>query len=157
MIMSNNLLFNITGNSGMPECVFCAIVTSGAPASVVYADDVVLAIMDIRPVSAGHMLVLPRAHSRLLSDLDEAIGARMFVVAARVAAALRRCGVRCEGINLFLADGEAAGQEVPHAHLHVIPRFAGDSFRIAADWSMQPARDELEATAARIRRELAPF
>lgn len=75
----------------------------------------------------------------------------MFVVARRLAAALRASGLRCEGVNLFLADGEAAFQEVFHTHLHVIPRFAGDSFRISADWSVTPTRAELDAQAAWIR------
>lgn len=135
----------------MADCAFCAIAAGSTPASVVYADDVLLAIMDIRPVNAGHALVLPRAHAALLSDLDEATGAHLFVVAMRIAAAIRRSGLQCEGINLCLADGEAAGQEVPHAHLHVIPRFAGDSFRIAADWSARPERSELDGIAEQVR------
>ena len=52
---------------------------------------------------------------------------------------------------MFLADGEAAGQEVSHVHLHVFPRFKGDTVRIEADWSVHPARDELDRTANRIR------
>jgi diadenosine tetraphosphate (Ap4A) HIT family hydrolase len=62
--------------------------------------------------------------------------------------------VACEGINLLLTDGEVAGQEVPRIHLHVIPRFTGDSFRVSADWSAQPDRDVLDGIAAKIRRQL---
>ena len=79
----------------------------------------------------------------------------MFTVAQRLAAALRVSVLLCEGVNLFLADGEAAGQEVFHIHLHVFPRFAGDSFRIRADWSVMPSRAELDEIAARIRRSSA--
>jgi histidine triad (HIT) family protein len=108
--------------------------------------------MDIRPVTPGHLLVIPRRHAPYLADLDEATGARMFVVAQRLAAALRASGLQCEGVNFFLADGEAAFQEVFHAHLHVFPRFAGDSFRISAGWwSVNPPRAELDAHAATIR------
>jgi histidine triad (HIT) family protein len=78
-------------------------------------------------------------------------GARMFMVAMRLARALRASGLCCEGINLFLADGEAAFQEVFHTHLHVIPRFVGDTFRIDADWSSTPSRAELDDVATRIR------
>jgi diadenosine tetraphosphate (Ap4A) HIT family hydrolase len=69
----------------------------------------------------------------------------------RLAAALRASGLRCEGINFFLADGEAAGQEVFHVHLHVIPRFAGDGFHLSIDRIPQPSRADLEATATRVR------
>jgi diadenosine tetraphosphate (Ap4A) HIT family hydrolase len=135
----------------MTDCVFCEIVAGAAPASVVQADEVALAIMSIGPVNPGHVLVLPKRHAPYLADLDEETGAHLFRVATRVAAAIRRSGLRCEGINLFLADGEAAFQEVFHLHLHVFPRFKGDAFRIDADWSVKPSRLELDETAARIR------
>lgn len=135
----------------MDDCIFCQIAAGEAEASVVYDDGEVLAFLDIRPVTPGHLLVIPRQHAADLADLDEATGAHMFVVAQRLAAALRASGLRCEGITLFLADGEAAFQEVFHTHLHVFPRFAGDTFRISADWSVSPSRAELAAHAAKIR------
>ncbi len=131
--------------------MFCEIVAGRSPASVVYEDDLCLAIMTIGPVNPGHLLVLPRAHAPHLADLDDATGMHLFAVAMRMAAALRASGLRCEGINLFLADGEAAFQEVFHLHLHVFPRFAGDRFGLTADWSVQPSRKELDANAALIR------
>lgn len=137
------------------DCPFCAIAAGTAPASIVYDDGAVLAFLDIRPVTPGHLLVVPRRHAPFLADLDEATGGRLFVVAMRLAAALRGSGLRCDGINLFLADGEAAGQEVFHAHLHVVPRFAGDGFGIVADWSAAPERGELDDVAAKIRVALA--
>ena len=133
------------------ECIFCAIVAGSAPASVVYDDADLLAFLDSRPVTPGHLLVIPKRHAPLLADLDEATGARMFTVAMRLAQALRVSGLRCEGINLFLADGEPAFQEVFHTHLHVIPRFVGDTFRIDADWSVIPPRHELDEIAAQVR------
>ena len=132
-------------------CVFCEIVAGRSPASVVYDDDRCLAIMTIGPVNPGHLLVLPKAHAPYLVDLDEAMGGHLFAVGMRMAAAIRASGLRCEGINLFLADGEAAFQEVFHAHLHVFPRFTGDRFGITADWSVHPTRAELDANAAAIR------
>lgn len=133
------------------DCDFCAIVAGSVPASIVYDDADLLAFMDIGPVTPGHLLVIPKRHAPYLADLDEATGARIFTVAMRLARALRASGLRCEGINLFLADGEAAFQEVFHTHLHVFPRFAGDSFRIDADWSNTPSRAELDEIAAQVR------
>ncbi len=132
-------------------CVFCAIVAGSAPASVLYDDDRVLAFLDIRPITPGHLLVIPKHHAPYLANLDEDIGAHMYRVATRLAQALRVSDLRCEGVNLFLADGEAAGQEVFHVHLHVFPRFAGDKVRIEGDWSSVPTRTDLDATAAKLR------
>jgi len=135
----------------MDECVFCEIAAGRAAASVVYEDETALAFMDIQPVNPGHLLIIPKQHASFLADLHEATGAHLFRVAMRMAEALHRSGIRCEGVNLFLADGEAAFQEVFHVHLHVFPRFAGDPFKIEADWSVRPARAELDAVAATIR------
>jgi diadenosine tetraphosphate (Ap4A) HIT family hydrolase len=137
------------------ECVFCEIVAGRAPASVVYEDDASMAFMDIGAVNPGHLLVIPKRHVVGLEDLDDETGMHLFRVTTSMAAAVRRSGLRCDGINLFLADGEAAFQEVFHLHLHVLPRFQGDSFRIDADWSVRPPREELDQTAALIRRAMA--
>jgi diadenosine tetraphosphate (Ap4A) HIT family hydrolase len=136
------------------QCVFCAIVRGEAEASVVHEDDLVLAFMDHRPVTPGHLMVVPKAHAVGLEDLDERAGARIWQAAHRLGRALRRTSLRCEGINLFLADGRAAFQEVFHFHLHVFPRFAGDTFRIDADWR-ERARDELDDAAAAVRHGLS--
>ncbi len=141
-----------SGRYGPADCVFCAIVAGSAPASIVYDDADLLAFMDTRPVTPGHLLIVPKRHAPFLADLDEATRARMFTVAMRLARAVRASGLRCEGINLFLADGEAAFQEVFHTHLHVIPRFVGDTFRIDADWSVSPSRAELDEIAEQVRR-----
>lgn len=133
------------------SCVFCDIVAGNAPASIVHEDERSLAFMDLGPVNPGHLLIVPKAHAADLSELDEEIGAHLFRIAMQCAAALRRSALRCEGVNIFLADGEAAFQEVFHVHLHVFPRFNGDGFRIDADWSVHPPREELDRVAAQIR------
>lgn len=134
------------------SCLFCDMVAGREEASIVYADDRVFALMDIRPVTPGHLMVVPKRHAASLAELDDADSDALLRVARRAAAALRASGLRCEGVNLFLADGEAAGQEVFHVHLHVLPRFEGDGFglRFPPDYSVRP-RAELEDAAARIR------
>ena len=134
-----------------PECVFCQIFRREVPGSWVYEDDRVAVILTIGPVTPGHAMVLPKAHAPLLADLSEEDGRHLFVVAQRTAAAIRASGLECEGVNWFLADGEAAFQEIPHLHLHVFPRYRGDPFKLVADWDVKPARAELDANAARIR------
>jgi histidine triad (HIT) family protein len=135
----------------MDMCVFCQIVAGKSPASVFYEDDHLLGFMDIGPVTTGHVMIIPKQHASCLAELDEEIGRRLWTVTQRTAAAIRQCGVRCEGINLFLADGEAAFQEVPHVHMHLFPRYRGDPFRLEADWNIRPSREELDQVAQEIR------
>ena len=138
-------------------CVFCEILAGKEPASFLYRDEICAAFMDIQPVNPGHLLVIPNRHARSLAELEEETGAQLFRVGRRLAGALRQSGVRCEGVNLFLADGAAAGQEVFHVHLHVIPRYAGDGFtlRFSPAYYQLPGRSELDLLAGQIRSSLA--
>ncbi|MGW0485849.1 HIT family protein [Nonomuraea sp. NPDC003214] len=134
-------------------CVFCAIIAGRAEAGIVHADETVVAILDHQPATPGHVLVMPRRHIPSLAEADDATGAAIWRAARRIATALRRSGLRCDGIRLSLADGEAAGQEVFHLHLHVVPRFPGDGVTVTADWKERP-RELLDQDAARIRNAL---
>lgn len=135
----------------MKDCIFCQIVAGESPASVFYEDDLVLGIMTIGPVNPGHAMIIPKRHTSYLADLDERIGQHLWTITHRAAAAIRGSGVKCEGINLFLADGEAAFQEILHLHMHVFPRYKGDPFKLVADWKVKPSREELDQVAEQIR------
>ncbi len=136
------------------DCLFCAIVGGQVEASIVYQDEIAVVFMDLHPVTPGHLLIVPRGHAVGLEDLDEATGSHLWAVGHRMAKALRRCGLRCEGINVFLADGEVAFQEVLHFHLHVFPRYAGDGFTIGANWAKR-SRNLLNAEAEAVKKALA--
>ena len=135
------------------DCVFCKLLSGELEVSIIHEDDLCVAFMDVQPINPGHALVVSRRHATDLGELNEEEGAQVFRVAQRVAGALRNCGVRCEGVNLFLADGVAAGQEVFHVHLHVFPRYSGDGFslNLPADYQARPAREELNEIANQIR------
>jgi histidine triad (HIT) family protein len=135
------------------DCIFCRILAGTEPASLVHQDEVAVAFMDIRPVTPGHLLIVPRQHRASIVDLDPDIAAHLMRVAVRLDRAIRSSGVHCQGVNLFLADGEAAGQDVFHVHLHLFPRLPGDGVRLIADWG-RPARDDLDEVARRIRSAL---
>lgn len=134
-------------------CIFCKIVRRELAASVVAEDDQTLAFLDIRPISPGHSLVVPKVHAARLADLPPGTGGRVFEMARELAGALYRSGVKCEGVNFHLADGEVAGQEIFHVHLHVYPRYAGDGvgLRMGPRYGTMPKREELEKLAAAIR------
>jgi histidine triad (HIT) family protein len=137
----------------LDQCVFCEIVEGISPASVVFSDEQVMAFLDIQPVNPGHVLVIPKTHVERLQKLNSEVGCHMFKTAMVVAEGLRQSDVKCEGTNLFLADGEAAFQEVFHIHLHVIPRFKGDGFglKFGAGYGVKPGREELDSIAEKIK------
>lgn len=134
-------------------CVFCKIVRRELPASILAEDEHSLAFMDIRPINPGHFLVIPKAHAAHLADLPSGAGGRLFEMARELAASLRKSGVRCEGVNVHLADEAVAGQEIFHVHLHVYPRYAGDGvgLRMGPRYGTMPKREELDRLAAAIR------
>lgn len=139
-------------------CIFCQIVAGEADASVVFQDDCVTAFMDLYPVTLGHTLVIPNHHATLISDVEATTIGRMFMLGARIAQAIRQGGFRCEAVSFYLADGAAAGQAVPHSHLHVVPRYRGDScgLHLHTGPAKIVTRVKLEEHAKAIQRSLEP-
>jgi histidine triad (HIT) family protein len=140
----------------MSDCIFCRILSGAAPGTFVHRDERCAAFLDIQPINEGHLLVVPLVHAPHLADLDEATAGHLMAVAHRMAGALRKSGLRCEGMNLFLADGKVAMQEVFHVHLHVFPRHRQDGFglRLGPDYGIRPSRAALETAGARLREAL---
>lgn len=132
-------------------CVFCAIVDGSAPADVVYGDDHAVAFMDIRPMTPGHTLVVPRRHAPDLWGLTEDEIAPFMTAVTRVARQVRDA-LRPDGLNLLQSNGAAAWQSVFHLHVHVLPRTAGDLPVPTMITQAQPGdADERAALAVRIR------
>lgn len=140
----------------MEDCIFCKIVKGEIPSSKVYEDGLVLAILDIKPVNPGHILVISKEHQKYISDLDDEISARIMSVAGKINRAIRNSEIKCEDINYFLADGETAGQEIAHVHLHIIPRFKDDGFglKFPKEYGKMISSDELNEGASIIKRYL---
>jgi histidine triad (HIT) family protein len=113
--------------------------------------------MDIRPVTSGHTLLVPTSHNSGIAELDQAMVASLFEVAPSITRALYRA-TGCAGVNWFVADGEAAGQEVFHFHLHLIPRYKGDGFglRLPPDYGKTSPRQALDEMARSIVNALKP-
>ena len=115
-------------------------------------DESVVAFMDLHPATEGHVLVLPRRHARDLWEVEAEEAERIMTASLQIARMIRRA-LAPDGINLVHASGAAAWQDVFHFHLHVIPRYEGDS--LVPPWLDQPAaeRSTLRALAERIRAE----
>jgi histidine triad (HIT) family protein len=118
----------------MENCIFCKILRKEIPGSLAYEDEAVIALIDIHPINTGHLLVIPKAHCSQVSEVPDEIAGRMFQVGKNLLKAMKKLknvdGFRCTGGNLFISEGAEAGQEVMHAHLHVVPRYAGDGQKI---------------------------
>lgn len=131
-----------------PDCTFCALIAGRAPVRIVEEDEHVVAFLDAFPVAPGHVLVTPRRHVERLADLTPPEGAAVFALAQRLATTIRQR--LAPAVNLHLSDGAEADQDVPHVHLHVIPRHAGD--RVVLELPADPnAREDLDRVAAFLR------
>ena len=135
-----------------PDCIFCRIVAGEIPSFKLLEDDRVLSFMDINPVSEGHCLVIPKAHTPDLFEVDDESLAAVMSACRRVADAVRRT-LDPPGISVAQANGPAAGQSVFHLHFHVIPRRADDG--LPFNWEMRPGDlDSIGRLAERIRAHL---
>jgi len=131
-----------------PDCVFCGIVSGAVPARIVYSDDRTLAFLDIAPAAPGHTLVIPKGHvAQLLEATPE--GAAAVIQAARNVARLLDAKLQPDGLTLFQAIKSAGWQDVPHLHVHVVPRWNGDD--LVRPWTSELAEPhELDDVLAQL-------
>lgn len=111
------------------NCIFCKIIAGEIPSRTVYEDEGYKAIMDVSPASKGHVIVLPKNHASNVFEISEEELSGAMIVAKKVAAMLKE-KLGCDGVNILQNNGEAAGQTVFHLHVHVIPRYKGDTVNI---------------------------
>ena len=134
------------------DCVFCKIAAGVIPSVKVHEDAETIAFMDINPLTAGHLLVIPKTHVETLFEADEALVAAVARVSARIAKSLRR-SLGIEALNLLQANGAAAFQSVPHLHFHLIPRRPDDG--AGFDWRGVPGKiEEIRRLGEKIREGL---
>jgi histidine triad (HIT) family protein len=134
------------------DCIFCKIVSKEAPSSVVYEDSDVIAFMDIKPVSEGHTLIIPKKHYDDIFDIPEEQIAIAHKITKRIALAVKKV-TKADGISIVQQNGKAAGQEIFHLHIHIIPRFEGVKMPKFGELEFA-SRQSLENAAAKIRANL---
>ena len=111
------------------NCIFCKIANGEIPSKTLYEDERFRVILDISPASKGHAIILVKQHAANIFELSEEDAAAIYVVAKKVATAMKKV-LNCDGINILQNNGEAAGQTVFHLHMHIIPRYEGDQVKI---------------------------
>jgi len=135
----------------MNDCLFCKIVEREIPAQIIYEDDFSLAFLDINPVNPGHTLLIPKEHFKNLYDLPDDLLSKMAPNIKRLATAIKK-SVVADGINIGMNNDEEAGQAVPHAHFHIMPRFKNDGYKL---WHGKPyKKGEAESISRKIRKNI---
>ena len=130
------------------DCIFCRIASGEIPSYTLHEDEHFRVILDLGPAARGHGLILPKEHAETLYDLSEETFGEAFVLARRMAVRIKE-KLDCDGLNLVQNNGAAAGQTVPHFHIHVIPRYKDDGQKI--NWIPgEPSQEELEAVKRQI-------
>jgi histidine triad (HIT) family protein len=136
-------------------CVFCGMVRGTQPASVVWEDDLTMAVVDLRQFHAGHTLVIPRQHLRDVRELDHSTGAAVMAAVARITRAVAAAFPN-QGLSVWHSIGEAAFQEVPHLHIHVHPRMLQDGLlEVYPHAPAMPDKTTRDRYAATLRSYLA--
>lgn len=124
------------------DCIFCKIANGEIPSTTIYENEEFRVFFDINPASKGHCLIVPKEHYSNIFDIDKDVAGRLFSLATVVAGSLKK-ELNCEGMNIVQNNGEIAGQTVLHFHLHLIPRYTGDTVNVR--W--QPGQADMEELA----------
>ena len=132
-------------------CIFCKILAGEIPSTAVYEDDDFKAILDVNPAARGHVIILPKNHAANIYELPDEDASKIMIVAKKIATAIEKA-YHCDGVNILQNNGEAAGQTVFHLHVHVIPRFKGDTVNIG--WKQGDMPEDLDAICKEIQAQL---
>lgn len=121
------------------SCLFCDIVAGKLPSRKIYEDAAMIAVLDIKPAAPGHVLLFPKKHVPLLTQLSDIEVQQLFLLATKLSARVFEV-TKAHGTNIFVASGAAAGQHMSHALIHIIPRFEKDPVQF--QWEGVTVSDE---------------
>ncbi len=136
----------------MQDCVFCRIVEGTLPADKVYEDEKVSAFLDINPANDGHTLLVPKKHYENIFEIPEDELGNLHSLSKKISLAVKSA-TNADGINIGQSNGKAANQEVPHLHVHIIPRFSNDGIMLGL--MRKGDRNNFKDVAEKIRNRIA--
>lgn len=135
----------------MNDCLFCKIIKGDIKAEKVYEDEYTFAFLDINPINEGHTLVVPKKHSKNLYEISDEALKYLTLTTKKLSIAIKKA-IEAQGINIGINNDSAAGQVIFHTHIHIMPRFEDDGFKL---WKGTPYKNEnMEKIAEIIRREI---
>ncbi|WP_026836392.1 HIT domain-containing protein [Limisalsivibrio acetivorans] len=132
------------------ETIFSKIIKGEIPSSKVYEDEDFIAILDIMPTNLGHVLLIPKEYFENIFDAPESVGSKVYPLLSKLAKAMKEA-LNCDGINIVQNNGKAAGQEVFHAHIHLIPRYENDGIRFTPQHKEYDSTEHMQQTAEKIK------
>ncbi len=124
------------------DCIFCRIANGEISSATLYEDDMFRVILDLNPASKGHALILPKNHAANLFELPDAEAEKALLLARKIGTCLKE-GLHADGLNVVQNNGAVAGQTVDHFHIHLIPRYEGDTVNVS--WKPGELTDEDKA------------
>lgn len=136
----------------MEDCIFCKIIKNEIPSYKVYEDDLVLAFLDVSPMSKGHTLIIPKKHFKDIFEIEDSYLERVVSVSKKIAKKMKD-SLGVDGVNLYHASGIHAEQSVFHFHLHLVPRRKDDTicFNCAVVGKLNVSEEEFRETAAKLK------
>ncbi len=132
------------------DCVFCKIANGELDCEKIYETDRVMSFLDINPRAPGHSLVIPKEHVERLTELDDSLVEEVFIVVKKVEKILEN-SIKPNAFTVGINDGKSAGQEIPHLHVNIIPRFEGDQGKPIHAVVNNPPKKEISEIAKKIR------
>jgi histidine triad (HIT) family protein len=151
---ANQIMNNCKGRLSLKSeesCIFCKITRKEAPSSVIFEDDTIMVFLDIRPLNLGHTLVIPKEHYVDLFDIPETILSHLHIVSKKIALAVKKA-TGADDISIIQQNGKAAGQDIFHFHVHVVPRFEGQKLPPFSELR-EVERTMLDAMAQKIKQQ----
>jgi len=128
--------------SSFMNCIFCKIVKGEIDSAKIYEDENTFAFLDINPLTKGHCLIIPKEHFENIFDIDAKILEKIIITAKDVSEKIKK-SLKADGLNLLQSNGSKAGQEIPHFHLHIIPRYKNDG--VVGNWGhINPKKTNFE-------------
>ena len=134
----------------MSDCIFCRIASNEIGSDKLLETERTVSFLDINPRAIGHSLVIPKAHAVKLTELDDETVTEVFKATRDVVKMLEKA-LKPDAFTIGINDGEAAGQEIPHLHVNIIPRFKGDGGKAIHSVVHNPTTEDIKETARRIR------
>ncbi len=125
------------------NCIFCKIINKEIPSRIVYEDDLFLAFLDINPISKGHIILIPKEHYMMITLVPDDILAQCQIVAKQLSILLQE-SLDCKDVIQFIPNGQAAGQQIQHFAIHLVPQYGDDNLLDSLHKIEEISKDELE-------------
>lgn len=120
------------------DCIFCKIIKGDIPSYTIYEDEIVKVILDINPVSNGHMLIIPKTHYVNLMDIDVSVLSHIMNTSKDL---YKKYKDKLNMDGLSITQNNDYGQEVKHYHLHLIPRYENDNIEFIKPTNLDSVED----------------